>query len=75
MPHFVPARLAKMKTADGLVEMLPEVELGEYYMVDLDSIKDEHYFNTEFQKEHWKQIILCDNGRWLPTELLEFPKQ
>lgn len=69
---LVRAKLIKLATAAGLVEVEDDIPLGKAYLVDIDSIKREHYYNLEKGREHWKEVIITDSGKWLPVELLEF---
>jgi hypothetical protein len=69
--NLIKARLAKLRTDDGLVEFRDGVELGKLYVVDLDS-KERHWMrNFDFNVRHEKDIIRTQDGKWLPFECLE----
>lgn len=55
--NLVPAKLVKLKTDDGLVEMEPGVEIGKRYVIDLDSLKKEKMTNLEKKVVHEKYTV------------------
>lgn len=68
---FVKAKVIALKTADGLMEFKGFVQVGKVYEVDPETRRTAQFFNTEKGVLHVKEIVDVDNGRWLPTELLQ----
>lgn len=69
------ATIIKLKTADGLVEMAKNIQIGTTYRVDLETMREVPLCNIEFGKNHSKMIITRLTGRgepdgWLAVELL-----
>ena len=69
---IVQARLIKLATDDKLMEMNESIELGKIFLVDLNTKHEVTLHNTEYDKEHTKEVVLCVDGGWLPTEILEY---
>lgn len=69
---IVKAKLKKLKTDDGMVEILPDIPLGKIYFIDLDSKRILRAYNIEFHQMHSKESVQdVSSGGWLPMELLE----
>jgi len=71
LKKYVDVSLVKRKTEDGLMEMRGDVRIGKHYKIDLYSIKEQEFFNTEYNIYH-KKITVEDanSGGVLPVELL-----
>lgn len=70
------AKLIKLKTDDGLVEIQPKIPIGKIYLVNPDSIRTEQLYNIDKQTWHVKEIIDSYNEQnqaigFLPTEILQ----
>ena len=65
------AKLIKLKTLDGLFEVMDHVPVGTEYTVDLNSIFIGCGVNVEIGEAWERELIFMDNGNWFPTELLE----
>lgn len=68
---MVKATLIKLKTDDGLLQMRPHIQLGKVYEVDPTTRKAEKGVNTDKCVLWEREIILTENGEWLPTEMLD----
>ena len=68
---FTKAVLIKRKSLDRLIEVEDYVPIGKEYLVDPESIRCVDLMNLEFRKVHQKDMILCNNGKLLPVELLK----
>jgi len=68
------AKLIKLKTDDGLMEMNDDIPLGKNYVVDTDTKRIVRGFNLEYGKEWEREIIFTPSDGFLPTELLEIPE-
>jgi hypothetical protein len=73
MKKFVTAKLVKLSTDDGMVQMLDGVPLGKEYEVDVNSICVQKMYNMPLDTFHTKEIVWASNGLWLATELLDIP--
>lgn len=76
--NVVPAKLVKLKTADGLVEFFEDTPLGKVYRVDLDTMRRVWMYNIARHIRHRKLIINSvddDDIGFIPVECLEFVKQ
>jgi len=75
--NLVTAKLIRMETLDGLVEIQPGTAfLGKVYKADMDTMREGTMFNVVKKRYHKKVIIqvLDDKGvsGWFPAEILEF---
>lgn len=72
--QIVTAKLKKLKTEDGLIQMLDHIPIGKEYQVDLDSLEELLMFNLEYCLSHKKVVVhTADHTRFLPIELLDLP--
>lgn len=70
---IVTAKLVKVKTEDGLMEICDPSLLGKEYLIDLSTKRMRSGFNITHNKQ-WEREMVQDstNGGWLPTEMLEW---
>ena len=66
------ATLIKRKTDDGLLEMQDHIPLGTTYEIDLATIMDQNGYNFVLEVIWNREMVMADNGEWLPTELLNW---
>ena len=72
---MIEARLKKLRTDDGLVEMEEHIQLGKIYLVDENSMQQVGWHNFIAHKTVTRASICADNGEWLPLELLDLGKE
>ena len=69
------ATLIKLKSQDGFWNVKKgESFVGKKYQVDLDSVRDETFFNVTHRKEFTCEVVNVHDGddwRHMPTELLK----
>lgn len=74
------ATLTKHVTDDGLSEILDEIPLGTVYEVELSTMREVELFNTEYQRDHTKIIVIARGGvsgtmGWMVVEHLKIEAQ
>ena len=69
---MIKATLVKKKTNDGLVEITEHIEIGKEYMIDPLSEQMLTGINLIKNKMWQRMMVQVVNGKWLPTELLEW---
>jgi hypothetical protein len=77
--RLVRARLARVKTEDGLAEVMPHVKVGKEYWIDIESARAVGAFNTELNVLHTKKIVnVYDHGEfagYMYLELLDYDEK
>lgn len=71
MPFLVRARLTKLVTDDGLVEMNKGCQVGRVFLVDLSTAEDAPLLNERYKVSHVKRVVREVEGNLLPMECLE----
>lgn len=69
---MIKATLIKKKTNDGLVEITEHIEIGKEYMIDPMSEQMLTGINLIKNKMWQRMMVQIVDGKWLPTELLEW---
>lgn len=71
--------LIKRSTNDGLFEIEDVIPIGKAYIVDLDTKRDDWFFNTVKRRHHSKTMVDVkedENDEWasFPLELLRIDR-
>ena len=70
---MIEAILIKKKTDDGLIEIQDSVKLGTKYLIDPTTEKTISGFNFKKGKAWTRNLVMANDGTWLPSELLDWP--
>lgn len=69
------AVLIKLQSDNGFFTIEPGVSLGKVYWVYPESIQEGKFWHTASGRHHYAQIIFCEEGGFLPLELLEVTEE
>lgn len=68
----VRARVSKLKTDDGLLELVPAMRVGRTFFIDVTTIREAHLLHEDLGIEHTKELVSeVMTGDLLPLECLE----
>lgn len=69
---FIRARVTKLMTADGLLELTADVHVGDVFLVDLASRDTVALMNHRYHVSHEKDVIQeIEEGGWLAMECIQ----